>query len=78
MIDEEVSEYAKSLYSQIGIEIAILDCLGFVKHFLHFFHRHRIIFLNTYQDLVLNEAHSSVSQPLKESFLILRKTAESE
>ena len=78
MIDEEVSDYAKSLYNRIGIEIAILDCLGFIKHFLHFFHRHRIRFLNTYQDLLVNEPNSSVSQPLKESFLILRKTAESE
>lgn len=78
IIDEEVSDYADSLYNRIGIEIAILDCLGFVKHFLHFFHRHRIRFLNIYQDLVVNEPNSSVSQPLKESFLILRKTAESE
>jgi len=78
IIDDEVSDYAKELYNQIGIEIAILDCLGFVKHFLHFFHRQRLKFLNIYQDLVINEPNSSVSQPLKESFLILRKTAESE
>ena len=78
IIDEEVSDYAKSLYNRIGIEMAILDCLSFVKHFLHFFHRHRISFLNIYQDLVISEPNSSVSQPLKESFLVLRKTAESE
>ena len=78
MVDEDVSDYAKSLYNQVGVEMAILGCLGFLRHFLHFFHRHRIRFLNIYQDLIINESNSSVSQPLKESFLILRKTAESE
>lgn len=77
IIEIEVMEYAKSLYEQTGIEVAILDCLGFARHFLHFFHRQRISFLNKYQELVLNEPNSSVGQPLKEAFLILRKQAES-
>jgi len=75
-IEIEVVEHAKSLYEQTGIEIAILDCLGFVRHFLHFFHRYRIDFLNKYQKLVLQEPNSSVGQTLKETFLILRKQAE--
>jgi hypothetical protein len=77
-IENEVLEYAKSLYEQTGIEIAILDCLGFARHFLHFFHRYRIEFLNGYQDLVMKEPNSSVGQTLKEAFLILRKQAESD
>lgn len=77
VIELEVSEYAKTIYEQSGIEVAILDCLGFARHFLHFFHRNRIDFLNIYQELVLNEPNSSVGQPLKEAFLILRKQAES-
>ncbi len=77
VIEVEVVEYTKSLYEQTGIEVAILDCLGFARHFLHFFHRNRIDFLNKYQDLVLKEPNSSVGQPLKETFLILRKQAES-
>jgi hypothetical protein len=77
VIEIEVVEYAKSLYEQTGIEIAILDCLGFARHFLHFFHRYRINFLDKYQDLVMREPNSSVGQPLKEVFLILRKQAES-
>jgi SacI restriction endonuclease len=77
VIEIEVVEYAKSLYESTGIEIAILDCLGFARHFLHFFHRYRISFLDNYQDLVMREPNSSVGQPLKEAFLILRKQAES-
>ncbi len=77
-IEEEVIEYAKSQYDILGVEIAILDCIGFIKHFLHLFHRLRAQFLNNYQSLVLGEPTSSVGQPLKEAFLVLRKTAESD
>jgi DNA adenine methylase len=76
IIEIDVDEYAKSLYEKIGVEFAIMDCLGFVRHFLHFFHRRRNIFLNTYQAMVLSEPISSVSQPLKEAFLALRRVAE--
>lgn len=77
-IDTQVAEYANSLYEKIGgTEIAILDCVGFIRHYLHFFHRLRVDFLDSYQELVLNEPDSAVSQPLKEAFLALRKAAES-
>jgi hypothetical protein len=76
VIDREVSEYAATIYNEIGIEIVILDCIGFINHFLHFFHRYRTIFLNNYQEMVLSEPESSVSQPLKEAFLNLRRVAE--
>jgi len=78
VIEHEVSEYAKSIYEKIGVEFAILDCIGFIKHFLHFFHRRRIDFLNVYQEMVLNEPTSSVSQPLKEAFLALRRSLEAD
>ncbi|MBL7129231.1 MAG: restriction endonuclease, SacI family [Ignavibacteria bacterium] len=78
VIDDEVIEYAKSFYESIGVEIAVLDCIGFIKHFLHLFHRFRTHFLDNYQSLVLNEPNSSVGQPLKEAFLALRQTAESD
>ena len=58
-------------------EIAILDCIGFLRHFLHLFHRIRADYLNAYQTLVLNEPDSAVSQTLKEAFLALRQAAES-
>lgn len=75
---EEVHGYARSRYDETGgIEIAILDCLGFLRHFLHLFHRLRRGFLDHYQELVLAEAASAVSQPLKEAFLALRQAAES-
>ncbi|KAA6332809.1 hypothetical protein EZS27_018719 [termite gut metagenome] len=76
IIELEVVEYAKGLYEKTGIEFAILDCVGFIRHFLHFFHRQRNIFLNTYQSMVLAEPTSAVSQPLKEAFLALRRVAE--
>jgi DNA adenine methylase len=78
VIEEEVLEYARSLYEKVNIEFAILDCIGFIKHFLHFFHRKRNDFLNIYQSMVLNEPTSSVSQPLKEAFLALRRSLEAD
>ena len=78
VIEIEVTEYASLLYEKIGVEFAVLDCIGFIRHFLHFFHRQRNTFLNIYQSLVLAEPTSSVSQPLKEAFLALRRAAEAD
>ncbi len=78
-IDPKVAEYASTFYEETGgIEIAILDCIGFIRHYLHFFHRLRMDFLNAYQKLLLAEPDSAVSQPLKEAFLALRKAAEAD
>jgi len=54
----------------------IVTLIGFC-HFLHLFHRLRMQFLEEYQQLVLAEPESAVSQPLKEAFLALRQAAES-
>jgi hypothetical protein len=76
-IDPEVREYAGNLYEELGgVEIAILNCLGFIHHFLHLFHRLRTDFLDEYQTLVLDEPASAVSHTLKEAFLTLRKAME--
>lgn len=76
-IDPEVREYAAERYDDTGgIEIAVLNCLSFLRHFLHLFHRLRTAFLDAYQELVLNEPESAVSHTLKEAFLSLRKAAE--
>jgi hypothetical protein len=64
-VDDQVMVYAKSLYSRTGVEFGILNCIAFLRHFLHLFHRHRVQFLENYQSLVLSEPDSSVSQPLK-------------
>jgi hypothetical protein len=78
-IDRYVAEYAATFYERTGgTEIAILDCMGFLRHFLHLFHRMRVDYLNAYQTLVLNEPDSAVSQTLKEAFLALRQAAESD
>jgi len=78
-IDDEIREYAAKMYEQTnGTEIAILDCIGFVRHFLHLFFRLRIRFLDAYQALLLAEPESAVNQPLKEAFLTLRQAAESD
>lgn len=78
-VDDEVREYAAGMYEQTnGTEIAILNYIGFIRHFLHLFHRIRIRFLDAYQALVLAEPDSAVNQPLKEAFLTLRQAAESD
>ena len=74
-----MAEYAAAFYEETGgTEIAILDCIGFLRHFLHLFHRVRADYLNAYQSLVLNEPDSAVSQSLKEAFLGLRQAAETD
>jgi|GEM_PF-50012 len=79
IIEDSVKNYAQGVYEQTaGTEIAILDCLGFLRHFLHFFHRSRLNFLDVYQALLLAEPESAVSQPLKELFLALRQAAETD
>ncbi len=78
IVDDQVNEYAKSIYEKTeGIEVVILDCIGFIRHFLHLFHRLRFQFLEAYQRLLLEEPESSVRQELKEVFLALRQAAES-
>ncbi len=76
-IDADVANYAAGLYEQTqGIEIVILDCISFLRHFLHWFHNLRLEFLEHYQTLVLQEPLSAVNQPLKEVLLTLRQAAE--
>lgn len=76
-IDDDVQEYAHSIYAQTdGIEFVILDCIGFLRHYLHLFHRHRAEFLEAYQSLILAEPSSSVSQAIKEAFLSMRQALE--
>lgn len=78
-IESEVVDYATTLYSSTGgTEIVVLDCIQFLRHFLHLFHRLRSKFLDTYQTLVLAEPTSAVDQPLKEAFLALRRAAEAQ
>ena len=78
-IDDDIRDYVLAIYEQSGgTEFVVLDCLGFVRHFLHFFHRSRLDFLDAYQELVLSEPDSAVSQSLKEAFLTLRQAAESD
>ena len=75
---ENVVEIAKTSYDLTGVEITILDCIAFIRHFLHIFYRVRMNFLDEYQNLVLNEPTSAVSQELKEIFIVLRKSIEQE
>lgn len=76
-IDPEVTEYAARFYEDLGgVEISVLGCISFVRHFLHFFHRLRQVYLDEYQALVLAEPDSAVGSTLKEAFLALRQAAE--
>lgn len=77
-ISIQVKTYATSVYKSTGgIEFVVLDCLEFIRHFLHLFHRIRIKFLDAYQELVLAEPDSAVRQELKIAFLALRHAYES-
>lgn len=76
IIERDVGDYAASVYDRTGVELVVLDCIGFLRHFLHLFHRLGIQFLDAYQELVLNEPISAVNQPLKTAFLALRNAAE--
>lgn len=75
-IEPAVTDYAVTLYEATGgTEFAVLDCLGFLRHFLHLFHRCRLAFLDGYQSLLLDQPDSSVGLALKEAFLALRRAA---
>ena len=75
-IEPAVADHAATLYEATGgTEFAVLDCLGFLRHFLHLFHRRRTAFLDTYQSLVLDQPDSAVGLSLKEAFLTLRAAA---
>jgi hypothetical protein len=77
IVEPQIAKYAATFYEKTdGVEIAILDCIGFIRHFLHFFHRFRKDYLDAYQKLLLSEPDSAVSPVLKEAFLVLRQTAE--
>lgn len=77
-ITAQVKDHAVSLYKRTGgIEFVVLDCIGFIRHFLHLFHRIRIKFLDSYQELLLAEPDSAVRQELKVAFLALRRAYES-
>lgn len=78
-IDAEIQSFAHALYEDTdGIEFVILDCIGFLRHYLHLFHRLRAVFLEAYQSLILAEPISSVGQPVKEAFLSMRQAAETD
>lgn len=78
VIDQEVVTYAYGIYEKTGVEMVVLDCIGFLRHFLHLFYRLRMRFLEAYQELLLVEPESAVNQPLKEAFLALRQAAETQ
>lgn len=71
-VDEFLHSAAAELYEKTGVEFMILDCLGFVKHFLHLFYERRMSFLDEYQKLVIDEPENAVSHELKLAFLALR------
>jgi len=77
--DLAVNDYAASIYQKTaGIEFAIFDCIGFLRHFLQLFHWLRDDYLNTYREWVMQEPASAVGQRLKETLLELCETAAAE
>lgn len=77
-VEAEIKAYAETCYELLsGIEIVVLDCVSFVRYFLHLFHSRRADFLEHYQRLLLAEPSSAVRQVLKEAWLAMRLAAES-
>lgn len=74
-IESEIADTLAQLYQQTGTEFMILDCISFLRHFLHIFYEYRMAFLDEYQNLLLNEPDSAVSHELKQAFLRLRAEA---
>jgi hypothetical protein len=75
-VDTSVHERAAQLSKQFGIELMILDCIQFLKHFIHLFYELRMAFLDRYEQLLLQEPESAVSHELKRKFLELRTAAQ--
>jgi DNA adenine methylase len=75
-IDDVVKDYAATMHARLGVEFVVLDCISFLRHFLHLFYRIRMQFLEAYQSLLMNEPDSAVSPALKEAFLALRVATE--
>ena len=75
-VDTSVHERAAQLSKQFGIELMILDCIQFLKHFIHLFYELRMAFLDRYEQLLLQEPESAVSHELKRKFLKLRTAAQ--
>ena len=67
-----------SVIPDLGIRERAYYVCRCMSNLLHLFHRIRADYLNAYQELVLNEPDSAVSQTLKEAFLALRQAAESD
>lgn len=76
-ISDDIEDYARELNeSQFGVEFAVLDCLTFIRYFLHLFYQVRIAFLDNYQEMVLAEPDSAIRFALKDVLLSLRQSAE--
>jgi DNA adenine methylase len=70
-VDPVVAQYAAMLSRRTGVEFVILDCLQFIKQFLHMFYEIRMEFLNKYRELLLSEPESAVGHTLKRKFFEL-------
>jgi DNA adenine methylase len=75
-IDSAVSALCLEMSEeQPGTEFVVLDCISFIRHYLHLFHGLRATFLDMYQAILLAEPESAVSHTVKEAFLALRLAA---
>lgn len=61
---ENTDEYVRNYvtYRELrGVEIEILDCMGFLRHFLHLLYRPESNFLCEYQSFVSAQPDNEVS-----------------
>jgi DNA adenine methylase len=72
-IDPVVDQYCREVYAHFEIEVAVLDCIGFVRHFLHLFHGWRTEYLREYEGMLLAEPESAVSHGVKAFFFSCKR-----
>ncbi|GEM_PF-1259066 len=71
--EESVLLETRKVYKKTGIEMAILDCIDFVRYFLHLFFPLRGKFVENLTQLIVAEPDSAVSYKIKEHYLNLLK-----
>jgi DNA adenine methylase len=76
-VDKSVLLVARNMYREIGIEMAVLDCLGFTRHFLHLFFPFRLQFISNLTKLLMEEPDSSLNHAVKEYYLTLLNVLQS-
>ena len=70
-VDRSVLLKTREVCGYMGIEMTVLDCLGFTRHFLHLFFPFRHKFVDNLTKLIMAEPDSSINYAIKERYISL-------